>query len=500
MRESLAPLPVRQTYLACGDLSLNSIKIALGDKSKVSLSRDEGNKLFQILEDGQQLSTGLNVVLGGRSTGKSHTLDRISQAGGEVKYLKQFSLVQRDEVEDERRFNERLSTNKSLLTEDFLAPLKPVVHDLLDVDLEMDQRNVEKYLGTLIAHANRTDREDSYSNAELFNGEPFQVRSLESIENVINATKTLIHNEEYRGIIDKHIDVESLRSLVIELLKKQSDERLANLKKVWVNELISDIQSQLRFQTASTVVEDVNLYEVALNLKKASRFREVTRMAQRKRVIESQNVRHFQIIATADAFDGAMELQKLSKSKKKFSTAFEKYGDPYLYLKELEDIEGLPAAELYKYFVKVEFRINNKDGVEVSGGERSEFQLLDQIKTALDYDILLIDEPESSFDNLFLKDDVNELIRDISKTIPVVVVTHNSTIGASIKPDYVLYTAKENLDGETVFKIYSGYPTDKELVSTCGQAVSTYSVLLDSLEAGEGAYEERKKGYENIKN
>ncbi len=43
--------------------------------------------------------------------------------------------------------------------------------------------------------------------------------------------------------------------------------------------------------------------------------------------------------------------------------------------------------------------------------------------------MLLIDEPESSFDNIFLKEDVNSLLKEFSQEMPVVIVTHNSTIG-----------------------------------------------------------------------
>ena len=52
--------------------------------------------------------------------------------------------------------------------------------------------------------------------------------------------------------------------------------------------------------------------------------------------------------------------------------------------------------------------------------------------------MLLIDEPESSFDNMFLCTAVNDILRRIASSMPVLVVTHNSTIGASIGADYVL--------------------------------------------------------------
>lgn len=68
----------------------------------------------------------------------------------------------------------------------------------------------------------------------------------------------------------------------------------------------------------------------------------------------------------------------------------------------------------------------------ISGGESAEFNLLQTIEDARNYDMLLIDEPESSFDNIFLKEDVNSLLKEFSQEMPIVIVTHNSTIGGSI--------------------------------------------------------------------
>src|SRR5690606_29354127 len=157
---------------------------------------------------------------------------------------------------------------------------------------------------------------------------------------------------------------------------------------------------------------------------------------------------------------------------------------------ELKNINGLETRDFYRYFVKIDYKVLNKDGFEVSGGERSEFNLLQEIQDAQRYDMLLIDEPESSFDNLFLKNEVNQLIKDISKTMPVVLVTHNSTVGASIKPDYMLYTKKEVVDGKIQYRIYSGAPSSIKLTSTKGENLSTWDATMGCLEAGEDAYNE----------
>src|SRR5690606_2221341 len=132
---------------------------------------------------------------------------------------------------------------------------------------------------------------------------------------------------------------------------------------------------------------------------------------------------------------------------------------------ELKANESLTPSEFYKYFACIEYEILNKDGFKVSGGERSEFRLLQEIKDAQNYDYLLIDEPESSFDNLFLKGEVNQMLKEISKTMPVVIVTHNSSVGASINADYILYTSKEVEGDDILYRRYSGHPSDKQLSS-----------------------------------
>ena len=112
IREGMSKFPSRQTYIDCGDLSLNSLKHSLRDRNKVALSSSEGNSLFQVFDDGQKLSTGLNIVLGARSSGKTETLTQISKDCENVKYIRQFSLVQTDDINYEKEFNEDVARKK----------------------------------------------------------------------------------------------------------------------------------------------------------------------------------------------------------------------------------------------------------------------------------------------------------------------------------------------------------------------------------------------------
>ncbi|WP_216712930.1 hypothetical protein [Pseudoalteromonas sp. TB41] len=166
---------------------------------------------------------------------------------------------------------------------------------------------------------------------------------------------------------------------------------------------------------------------------KALKFNLIAKQLQTEKIIHEENIQGFKVVCKQRAFNGAGEVKNVSGKKVAFTSAYKEYSSPYKYLLELKNNEALTPSEFYKYFACIEYEILNKDGFKVSGGERSEFRLLQEIKDAQNYDYLLIDEPESSFDNVFLKGEVNQILKELSQTMPIVVVTHNSTVGASIK-------------------------------------------------------------------
>ena len=262
---------------------------------------------------------------------------------------------------------------------------------------------------------------------------------------------------------------------------------------------MKDVKQRLKIRTSDVQVEDVDLYKISMDKKRVERFREIVGFLKREAVVFEDSIQGFRVEARKGPFAGAGEIKDVSGVKTAFGEAYKVYGEPYKYLRALLSNESLTRSELYKLFVKISYRILNKDGFEVSGGERSEFRLLQEIADAQNYDVLLIDEPESSFDNLFLKSDVNQILKDISKFMPVVVVTHNSTVGASVGADYLLYAKKELEQGKSAYRLYAGYPTDKILFSVDGKSISSHGIVMDSLEAGMDAYNTRRQGYEAIK-
>lgn len=499
IRENMTTFPTRQTFVDCGGLTLGALKTCLQDKGKVALTEKHGNRLFQVLDDGQMLSTGLNVLLGERSTGKTYTLNRINASHENVKYIRQFSLVQQNDAECDREFSENLKRTRSQFIEEFLSGFKVVLTDVMNIDLRADERAVENYLSTLLEAAEEADRRDVFSNTALFDETEFPISEDKVLIDLIASVRQVIENVEYRWIIEKHVDVDSLKRLAVELIELLWEKKLDGKKKRFVNELVRDIQAGLRRRTSAVQVQDVDLYKVSLNERKVKRFSDIVKCLQEEATISEESIQGFRVLATKGSFEGAGELRSVSGIKTVFRDAFEQYESPYAYLQMLLAKEDLSRSELYMLFTKITYRILNADGFEVSGGERSEFRLLQEIKDAQNYDILLLDEPESSFDNMFLRSDVNRIIKEVSETMPVVVVTHNSTVGASVGADYLLYASKEMEGKAVVYRVYAGYPTDLSLHSLDGKTINNYLITLNTLEAGQDAYDKRRRRYEALK-
>jgi ABC-type dipeptide/oligopeptide/nickel transport system ATPase component len=497
-KSDLKDFPTRHTFVDLKDISLAGIKSCLADKTKISLTKESGNDFFQATDDGLELSTGLNIMLGERSSGKSVTLDKIAYSSGNAKYIRQFSLLQKDK--DEELFNRTNDSRLSIIHNNYLNEFKSTIEDVVQIDFKQNHLNLENYLESLKKFASESEKKDLYSKCNLFSEEIFSINDFITLDKVVESVTTLIENNEFQDVITKYISQENLRTLLSELIQKGIILKVENEQKRWLNAIIGDVQRDLRIKTTNTFVESVDFYSLVIDEMKVEKFSEVAGELKKQREINKEELGKFAIITSVKPIESASDLLKIGRDKKIYSTAFNNYENPYTYLLKLKDI-GVEDASLYKFFVKIESITLNKDGFKVSGGERSEFNLIHEIKDATKYDILLIDEPESSFDNLFLKKEINTLIKDISQLMPVVVVTHNSTVGASIKPNYVAITKKSIENGEFVYRVFTGYPSDKELTCSDGTKIKNHDALLNCLEAGIEAYKERKtQTYEILEN
>ena len=156
------------------------------------------------------------MILGERSSGKSHTLNSIEEENTtddiRVKYVRQFSLLQKD-LDDEKDFSNRLTTSQSQITQNYLKEFQEVVDKIKDIDLDNSSRTLDNFVNSLLKHASEADKLDSFAKVKLFTESKFQTNNLLSLQELIKASITLADNSEYQHIINKHISSDSLNSV-----------------------------------------------------------------------------------------------------------------------------------------------------------------------------------------------------------------------------------------------------------------------------------------------
>lgn len=491
--------PVRQTYIDVQDVNVSTLKISLSDKAKVGLAPTDGHNLFSCFSDGQCLSTGLNIVLGKRSSGKTYTLQRICDHFPEkALHIKQFELLKDQDAKSLSQFDVQDKQTQEQIAEDYLAPFKEVVRDASSVPIkEKDMIEIDNYVDSLLKYAKEENLADVYSKTRLYNECTYRLYDTQELERLIKATKYLIINSNYKEIIKAHLSDESLRALFCALVEKYNELLLCNKLIETVNSIITESQRMLRMRSTATVVPNLDLYGCLVNSVKRNRFAKVANELKKSREISRREIGNFTVLTSTRPFINASDFEP--NKKVPLTDSYTKYDQPFEFLQKLKETD-LNSTTFHTFFSKIEYKILNSYGHPVSGGERTEFNFLQRVKDAMMYDILIIDEPESSFDNIFLKQQVNTLIKEMAQLMPVVVATHNNTIGSSIKPDFILYTEKAIVDGMPEFRLYSGHPGDKQLTTVDGHKVRNYTITLDSLEAGEDAYKERKHSYEILEN
>lgn len=498
-KEAVEIFPIRQTFFDIDEITLEAVKKCLSDKNKITLSETEGHKKFLALPE-LELSTGLNVVIGERSSGKTHTLNQIYKYFDNIKYIKQFELLETDPEKAAKDFTDKIAIKQSGITKEYFEFFIRIIDDVKDISLEKDAKQIENYLTSLQKHASETERADMFSKCKFYVENAFEINDLESLKRLIESVDVLLSTTQYKEIVERNVNRESLIALHDDLINEFVKEQQVVLKKQWVNDIIGNIKQKLQSKTAATRVADVNFYTVQMNRKKIKKFEDIVKGLKEERQIYCKNLEGFSIEVKTKPYSGASSLKNHSKRRISFSDAYSCYEDPYMFLQKLKEIDMLEDTTYYEYFVDVEYKILNQFGFEVSGGERAEFNLLQEINDAYQYDILMVDEPESSFDNIFLRNRVNNMLREISREMPVIIVTHNSTVGASIKPDFLVHTKRIIKSNKDIsYEIYYGHPTNRNLKNNEGKQIKNLQATLDCLEAGESAYMERGKEYEMLR-
>lgn len=494
IKSDLKSFPGTHLYVDCDDFTIGGLKNTLMDRSKISLSNNLNNEEFQINASGTTASLGLNVLIGKRSTGKTYLLDKIYKSFGidSVKYIQQFSIIKDAE---ESAFKKKLELDNTEYSDGYLKELKDIIDLALTINLQSEYNALDSYLDSLLDFASKQDKMDIFSKCALFNASYFEIESDEELDNNIKAIDILLSSETYKELIFKHLEENNLKKLLSELICISNKKMLNNSNLNYVNGILKIIKDELEENSALNQIKDFNIIKYATYKQFVNKFDSYIDKIKTEKEISKNDFYKFKVRATRKPYSSVQKIKSKIKNCPKISDEFQYYNSPYAYINALVKAE-VPKNQIYKTIIDVEYVALNNNDSEISGGERAEYLLYNQIKSGENYDLILIDEPESSFDNIYLNENIKMLINNISKKTTTFIVTHNHILGVMLNADKILYTCIE--DGE--YKIYSGKTSSKKFKCSDGSEKDTADIIMDTMEAGKTSYDERRQIYENFEN
>ena len=483
------------TYIEIEELTVPAIKLALGDRKNIHIISQSNE--YEILPEALPASKRLNVILGERSSGKTFTLKRImdSLESDDYFYLKQFSIAERA---SDKAFDSAVNEEDAKYFEAYFEPLSALIDEYLSVNDSSDKEGIGEYCSALIKFANSP--EDDASRTKIFNSSLFDTESVVNEMNddvkLIKALKMLCESVRRKQLIEEHVGVERLKSLsqAIRTALKEDYSEFKHKKKA--NEFIKAIQDALGDIASRKPLPDASFFSDYFKYC----YREIVTAKAIDSLIptielETEYDGKYKKIRTRKLNSNAKDARKgLSLPKGTDVDGLVKAKTSESRLRIIRDFDEEAKSQCCRIMFAIEASIvtNDERGSRLSGGQRAEYVLLHSLSKAEGKDIVLLDEPESSFDNPFLNKEVCALINKISEKATVFLVTHNNTLGVSIHPDYLIYS-KKNHDG--TYSLYSGAATSAKLKSIDGLEVSRPDNLIEIFEAGPDTYEDRRQYY-----
>lgn len=501
------------TYLECGsNADFHAISKALKDRKHVAVAKEDAPDLFDlnIGDLKTTASTRVNVLLGKRSSGKTHTLNAlagIEKPEEEVKkkgvlYIKQFEI---SKGSSNGEFNKSLAKTSNEFGAQYCKELLDVMDFIDDLKIKEIEQACDEYLSSLRRYAENA-KQDIFSRTPLFNYEPFEVPDTRNrIKTLLTAAEKILKaGNPFSDVLEKHIKRRSLFDYVNELLKLDIQAAVYEKAIKLANEVMKTISEALGEKTQAVQIKPMNFTKLFRVRKARKEFDNLIRNWEECDV-DTRNVEPAfrQVISTERArnqttLKSSSCLGAVSQNVKVDCLINDPPTDGYLWASTTSDLKCATGENRWKIFAEFKTRILNQYGKKISGGQTAEYQLFRKLSDYKNYDTILIDEMESSFDNPFLNGDIVRYIHQISECATVFISTHNNNLGVSLQPNRYIFHTVDLINGQTVFNIYSGSAQDENLRTDKGKTIPLRKVLLDTMEAGEKAYKERKNIYENI--
>lgn len=486
------------TYLQCSEMSFSSVKAAFANANNVEIFPTDRD--FEILPEALPASRRMNVILGERSSGKTFTLKRILDAyePEDRLYIEQFEITNKAKKDV---FDKSVAEEDRVYFDNYFKALQDAINHYTQFDRGACEDAVRAYCTALIKYAAApTDR---YSERPIYNADGFAYEESDAVEasdvKLRKAARSLAGGGKRPDLVKEYVDPDTLMALDGRLRELMKQAHTARWQKEQCDAAVAAIKKELSKKSARKPLPQVD--QLREYFKYCYREKRLAKALDALAVpldLKSDEEYKYLKKRTRQMFSNATEARKdCGLTLPSGTNVAGLFGANATATKRLAIIRGFDAAVQARacrllFNIKSRIVFNDGSNAALSGGQRAEYLLLHRIAGAAGKDVVLIDEPESSFDNPFLNHDVITLLNDVAEHATVFLVTHNNTLGVSLLPDCIIYTEKTD-SGE--YRVYSGELSATNLTDAYGNDCDRKKVLLDTMEAGRDAYLERRIHY-----
>ncbi|HEL9628610.1 TPA: hypothetical protein U0J71_001763 [Streptococcus suis] len=495
-RNDIAKLQNKQTYLQIDSCEFEDIKKCLRDKSKVSINKENLKDVVDI--DGVNISSGLNLVVGKRGTGKTYFLNKIKEFSDDEYYeIKQFETAKADEYIEKQR-KDQGSIEFSKWQEKYTNEFSKIKSYLQDTYTETD--DIENFLVDVKRFATEMARSKSSQKYLLFQETEFELSNINYIRSALTNIKDVIENEEIWNLLNKNSQkksdfIEVYSELRDIYLKYRKDNEL----KQKINEIMRDVKSTVTARTGISNVQECSINNIIHKLQLEKKIDSFLNKIIVETPLKNERLHGYQICVNLIPYKNASQFQKEIGTQEAVNNDLIKVyreKDFITFLKRLKQKKFYNEANFAEYLLQKEVKLLDSEGVPASGGQAVGFALMLRLNEAKNKPIILIDEPESSLDNAYIKNELNKELKQLARNSMVVVITHNSTLGTLLEPDYLIITSKDNSGN---YSIMSGeFSSSKIKDSINGTEEKSYEKFIEAMESGMDSYTKKGEIYANL--
>lgn len=497
-RNDIEKLKNKQTYIQVDSCDFEDVRRCLRDRSKISITKENLRDVINI--GGVNLSTGLNLVVGKRGTGKTHFLNKIKEEYSDDEYyeIKQFETARADEYIEKQRKEQGIDA-LNIWQEKYKNEFLKIKDYLKSDDGELE--NLEAYLSDVKSFSEQIARSKSSQKYSIFKEVEFELANTKFLANALKNINEVIETEEiwlllFNGYQKRNNFIE----VYSELRKKYLSIKKDNEIKSTVNHIMTEVKSTVTARTGISNIQECSINKVIHKIQLEKKINEFLRCIIKDTSLRNERLHGYQIQVNVAPYETANQFrQEIKTNEAVNSDLMEAYKnkDYISFLNNLKRKNFYNEANFAEYLVCKEVKLLDSDGIPASGGQAVGFALMLRLNEAKNKQVILIDEPESSLDNAYIRSELNSVLKELAINSMVVVITHNSTLGTLLNPDYLIITSKND---KGAYSIMSGeFSSTKVIDSKNHKEENSHDKFIEAMESGLVAFNKKGEIYANLK-